>query len=262
MWWPSRPGTSTTTGCRICASSRRTRPRYGETSGEMGSSRRSSHFREPMTAPCGWTTTANTTWTCSCWAARPSFSEMKARPASRTIPPISRLSQGVRCAAKSSAWFPIRRVSICASNTRAAKRSSIATSWAASTLPPRARRRRPRDTNFGLPVAAYATADFDADGRVDAVAVAKGCEDTAYGFFLKRNKRCYDSSITWECENVFDVTNGFKSYNVFTGQGNVINCLDCYFIKDCRNCTNCFGSVNLRNKSYVFFNEQLTKDRI
>ena len=89
---------------------------------------------------------------------------------------------------------------------------------------------------------------------------SEGCEDTAYGFFLKRNKRCYDSSITWECENVFDVTNGFKSYNVFTGQGNVINCLDCYFIKDCRNCTNCFGSVNLRNKSYVFFNEQLTKE--
>ncbi len=89
---------------------------------------------------------------------------------------------------------------------------------------------------------------------------SEGCEDTAYGFFLKGDKKNYDSSMTWECENVFDTTNGFKSYNIFTAQGNIINCLDCYFIKDCRNCNHCFGSVNLRNKSYVYFNEQLTKD--
>src|SRR3989344_1615762 len=86
------------------------------------------------------------------------------------------------------------------------------------------------------------------------------CEDSAYGFFLKNVKKTFDSSMTWDCENVFDITNGLKSYNIFTGQGNIINCLDCYFIKDCRNCNNCFGSVNLRNKSYVFFNEQLTKE--
>ncbi|MGH2564525.1 MAG: hypothetical protein ACRDE5_08430, partial [Ginsengibacter sp.] len=89
---------------------------------------------------------------------------------------------------------------------------------------------------------------------------SEGCEDTAYGFFLKGTKRTYDSSMTWKCENVFDVTNGVKSYNIFTGQGNIVNCVDCYFIKDCKNCNNCFGSINLRNKSYVFFNEQLTKE--
>ncbi len=88
----------------------------------------------------------------------------------------------------------------------------------------------------------------------------EGCEDTAYGFFLKRSKRIYDSSMTWECENTFDVTNGFKSYNIFTAEGNTISCMDCYFIKDCRNCNNCFGCVNLRNKSYCFFNEQLAKE--
>lgn len=86
------------------------------------------------------------------------------------------------------------------------------------------------------------------------------CEDTAYGFFLKGNKKAYDCSMTWDCENVFDITNGLKNYNVFTGEGNVINCLDSYFIKDCRNCTNCFGAVNMRNKEYIFFNEQLTKE--
>ena len=29
---------------------------------------------------------------------------------------------------------------------------------------------------------------------------------------------------------------------------------------NCKNCTDCFGCVNLRNKSYCIFNEQLTKD--
>ena len=89
---------------------------------------------------------------------------------------------------------------------------------------------------------------------------SEGCEDTAYGFFLKGSKRTYDSSMTWECENLYDVTNGFKSYNMFTGQDNRINCMDCYFVKDCRNCSNCFGCVNLRNKSYCYFNEQHAKE--
>jgi len=39
--------------------------------GEMGSSRRSSHFPGAYDGPCGSITTAITTWTCSCWAARP-----------------------------------------------------------------------------------------------------------------------------------------------------------------------------------------------
>lgn len=86
------------------------------------------------------------------------------------------------------------------------------------------------------------------------------CEDSAYGFFLKLVKNSYDCLAVWESENMYDVSNGFKSYNVFTGEGNVINCLDSYFLKDCKNCTNCFGCVNLRNKKYCFFNEQLSKD--
>jgi hypothetical protein len=86
------------------------------------------------------------------------------------------------------------------------------------------------------------------------------CEDTAHGFFLKQNKNTYDSSVVWECENTYDVTNGFKSYNLFTGEGNVISCVDSYFMKDCRHCTDCFSAVNLKNKSYVFFGEQLDRE--
>ena len=38
------------------------------------------------------------------------------------------------------------------------------------------------------------------------------------------------------------------------------NCSDSYFLYKWRNCIDCFGCVNLRNKQNCFFNEQLTKD--
>jgi len=123
-----------------------------------------------MTAPCGWTTTAITTWTCSCWARVQAFQK---RRQGRLRGPYGRFPfvAGRALRGEVLRWFPIRRVSICASNTKAAKRSSIATSWAANTLPPRARRARRRD-RFWLASGGLRHGDFDADGRVDAVAVA------------------------------------------------------------------------------------------
>lgn len=38
------------------------------------------------------------------------------------------------------------------------------------------------------------------------------------------------------------------------------NSIDCYYCFDCINCQNCFLSYNLRNKKYVFENQQLTKE--
>ena len=37
------------------------------------------------------------------------------------------------------------------------------------------------------------------------------------------------------------------------------DCIDSSFLFDCRNCENCFGATNKRNKKYLWFNEQLTK---
>ncbi len=39
-----------------------------------------------------------------------------------------------------------------------------------------------------------------------------------------------------------------------------LDCIDSAFLFDCRNCQNCFGASNKRNRQYVFMNEQLTKD--
>src|SRR3989339_541125 len=38
------------------------------------------------------------------------------------------------------------------------------------------------------------------------------------------------------------------------------DCMDSAFLFDCRNCKNCFGATNKRNRQYIFFNEQLTKE--
>lgn len=38
------------------------------------------------------------------------------------------------------------------------------------------------------------------------------------------------------------------------------NCSDSYFLHQCRNCIECFGCTNLRNKQNCFFNEQLSKE--
>ena len=38
------------------------------------------------------------------------------------------------------------------------------------------------------------------------------------------------------------------------------DCLESYYLIDCKNCMNCFGCVNLRNKNHCVFNEQYSKE--
>lgn len=64
---------------------------------------------------------------------------------------------------------------------------------------------------------------------------------------VAKSSLCYDSTFLRECSQVFFSTRCENSHNLF-------------FCKDCVGCTDCFGSVNLRNKSYYIFNEQYTKD--
>jgi len=84
-------------------------------------------------------------------------------------------------------------------------------------------------------------------------------EDSMYGFYLVSNKAVLNSSMIFNSEFCFDGKNNFKNYNAI-GCIDTNESMDCTFLKDCVNCNHCFASVNLRNKSYVFFNEQLTKE--
>src|SRR3989338_587320 len=84
-------------------------------------------------------------------------------------------------------------------------------------------------------------------------------EECMYGFELVHNRFILNSSMVAKSELDFDNINSFKNYRVLSSR-TTKNSIDCIFLRDCVNCNNCFGSTNLRNKSYIFFNEQLTKE--
>jgi len=61
------------------------------------------------------------------------------------------------------------------------------------------------------------------------------------------------------CEICYQLTDARRCYNVkFSHQ--CYDCWDSAFLFDCRNCHDCFGGVNLRNTSYVFWGEKLSKE--
>ena len=65
--------------------------------------------------------------------------------------------------------------------------------------------------------------------------------------FSQRSEQCYDSIHLRRCNRV-----RFSQYSE--------DCADSWFLFSCRNCTNCVGCTNLRNKSYCIFNMQYTKE--
>lgn len=84
-------------------------------------------------------------------------------------------------------------------------------------------------------------------------------EDSAYGNAIDYSKNCYDNSHVKKSEKCYEsfwLTNCYDTH--FSVQCE--DCVSVWFSKNCRGLTNCFGCVNLTNKSYCIFNEQFSKD--
>ncbi|PIR61237.1 MAG: hypothetical protein COU68_00480, partial [Candidatus Pacebacteria bacterium CG10_big_fil_rev_8_21_14_0_10_45_6] len=115
--------------------------------------------------------------------------------------------------------------------------------------------------------------------------LTKNSVNSDYTNHATDNKNCYLCFGLFESENVMYSTNIWDGARdsadcYWLSEGNdlmyeCINCSKCYncqfsmLLRDCTNClycydcrgsSNCFMSVNLRNKQYVFMNEQLTKE--
>jgi hypothetical protein len=84
----------------------------------------------------------------------------------------------------------------------------------------------------------------------------------------KRSFYCGNAIDIEDSAELVSVENARESYGVVHSQ-RIYNCrflLECYdcisssFLFDCRNCEFIFGGTNLRNKKYVWFNEQLSKE--
>ena len=84
-------------------------------------------------------------------------------------------------------------------------------------------------------------------------------EDSSYSIDLRHSRGCLDCFTLINSQECYDSFVGHNLYRCFFTEFSR-DCMDSYFLFDCRNCKDCFGGTNLRNKKYVFFNEQLTKD--
>jgi hypothetical protein len=84
-------------------------------------------------------------------------------------------------------------------------------------------------------------------------------ENVLYANRVVSNRDSADLYIANQCELSYELVSCHKCYRLLFSR----NCTDCSssaFLYNCTNCSNCFGCVNLRNKSYHVFNEPCTKD--
>ena len=85
-------------------------------------------------------------------------------------------------------------------------------------------------------------------------------EDIYYSTWVMNSRDLIDCSYIYDGgERLFECLNSRKLYQCQYGIL-LENCVSCYYCYDCRNCNNCFLSSNLRNKNYVFKNEQYTRE--
>lgn len=85
------------------------------------------------------------------------------------------------------------------------------------------------------------------------------------------NERVYFSNQIFSCRDSTDIAFCEKaefSYEIFEcarankqfWSRNSLDCIESYYLADCRNCINCFGCVGMVNKQYCIWNIQHTKE--
>jgi len=86
-------------------------------------------------------------------------------------------------------------------------------------------------------------------------------ENIMYSNWVMKNSReCIDCSfINKKGERLYEVIDSQSCYQCQYGIF-LKDCSSCYYCYDCKGCTDCFMSSNLRNKSYVFQNQQYSRE--
>jgi len=86
------------------------------------------------------------------------------------------------------------------------------------------------------------------------------CEDILYSTWIFKSRNCMDCSYIYEGgERLYECIDSRKAYHCQYGIL-LENCVDCFYCYDCHNCNDCFISSNLRSKSFVFKNEQYSRE--
>jgi hypothetical protein len=85
-------------------------------------------------------------------------------------------------------------------------------------------------------------------------------EDSSYCFTNNTKiKNCLDLHVSSESEFSYELVDSKKCNRVAFAQ-NCEGCVDSTLLYDCRNCTDCFGCVGLRNKQYCILNQQYNRE--
>jgi len=85
------------------------------------------------------------------------------------------------------------------------------------------------------------------------------CENVIYGSFVNHSRDSMDNLMGKEIELCYETINCNKCYRLFYSV-DCESCSDVWFSKNCTGCNNCFGCVNLRNKSNYIFNISYSKE--
>ena len=87
-----------------------------------------------------------------------------------------------------------------------------------------------------------------------------GTEDVFYSTWIFDSRSSMDCSYIYTGgERLYECIDSRKSYHCQFGFL-LENCFDCFYCYDCHGCNNCFMSSNLRNRSYIFRNEQYSRE--
>ena len=87
-----------------------------------------------------------------------------------------------------------------------------------------------------------------------------GDENVFYSTWMMDSRDCMDCSFIYEKgERLYETIDSRSSYECQYGVF-LKDCSSCYYCFDCHGCNNCFMSSNLRSKSYVFKNQQYSRE--
>ncbi|ETB63773.1 TPA: hypothetical protein DIC38_02470 [Candidatus Nomurabacteria bacterium] len=84
-------------------------------------------------------------------------------------------------------------------------------------------------------------------------------EDTMYSLGASSLKNCFDTYKIQKCEECYEDSFCDSSYKTFFSFG-ADQSINSIFLKECINCQDCIGCVNLRNKKFCILNEQYLKE--
>lgn len=87
----------------------------------------------------------------------------------------------------------------------------------------------------------------------------QGVEDSLYGYRNDDNKNAVDTTFTERLDRCYQILDGSRCTRVAFAQ-QVEDCMNSWFLYDCKNCSYCFGCIGLRNRQYCILNKQYAKE--